>query len=422
MTKTIMFIGAGPFQLPGIKKAKEMGLQVVATDKDSNAQGLKIADFSYAADIKDVDTCLSIAKKHKIDGVLTVSTEMGVPTVAAISAELGLPGISPETAKKARNKELMRNAFLKAGVPSPEFRVVNSVDEAKKAVKEVGYPAIIKPTESAGNRGVIVIKCSSDIEESFSIAQKYSSDHRSIVEEFMVGTETTVEGFTYNNKDYVLAMSDKIKYNSQYRVATNLTYPPDFPVETLKRIEEVAKSAVRAIGIEMGPTHTEIIVTKEGPKLVEIAARGGGFKIFTDIVRLASGFDLLKGSINMAVGNEVHVEIAEPKFAKGAVLRFFTPPCGKVSKIEGISAAKAINGIFELEVFIKEGGIIPPLRSAGDRVGYLISYAENRKEALRVADKAEKTVKFQVEKSEVTDRFFKEDSNYPSEGKRFGDR
>jgi len=404
MKKTIMFIGSGKFQLPGIKMAKEMGLRVVATDRDPNAPGLKLADFPYAIDIKDLETSISVAKKHGIDGVLTVATEMGVPTVATIAHELGLPGISPETAKKARNKELMRNAFTSAGVPSPKYMRVHSLEEVKTAVEEFGYPAIIKPIESAGNRGITVIKRRSDIEESFNIAQRYSNNGLCIVEEFMFGTELTVEGFTYKNVDYVLTMSDKIKYDSQYRVAINLTYPPEFPATILEKIEEVAKSAVRAIGVEMGPTHTEIIVTKDGPKLVEVAARGGGFKIFTDIVRLVSGVDLLRQTINLAIGNEVYIEPREPKFSKGAVLRFFTPPCGKVTKIEGVSEAENIKGIYDLEVFIKLGDTIRPLRSASDRVGYIVSFGENREEALRSADMAEKTVKFYVEKSEIVDK------------------
>ncbi len=94
--------------MPGIKKAKEMGLRVVAIDYDRNAPGLKVADVPVVRDVKDIEGSIKIAKENKIDGVLTIASDIAVPTVAAVADELGLPGISPEVARIATNKALMR--------------------------------------------------------------------------------------------------------------------------------------------------------------------------------------------------------------------------------------------------------------------------------------------------------------------------
>ena len=105
MRKKILFVGAGRFQLPGILKAKEMGLEVVAVDGDADAPGLEIADVSAVLDVRNVQGVLEISKVHKIDAVMSIASEVSVRTVAEVAFVLGLPGIHPEVAKKVTDKE-----------------------------------------------------------------------------------------------------------------------------------------------------------------------------------------------------------------------------------------------------------------------------------------------------------------------------
>ena len=393
MKKKIMFIGAGPYQLPGTKRAKEMGLFVIAVDRNPNAPGFKLANIHVALDVKDVKGCLRVAKENGIDGVLTIASDIAVPTVAAVAKELKLPGISPEVAQIATNKALMRKRFAERGLPSPKFRIAVNLVEAQAAIKILGLPVVIKPTDNAGSRGVSTIEHPDEIEKAFDHAIKNSREGILVIEEFMDGIECTIEAMTYNRRTEILAISQKKKPDGFYRVATDLTYPPDFPEKTISDIETVMKQTIEAMGIDMGPTHSEVIVTKDGPKLVEVAARGGGFDIFSKIIPLASGVDAITESIKISIGIAPDIT---PKYRKGVVLRFFAPPPGILKRIDGLDEVRSIKNA-EVGFFKNIGDIVPVLATDGDRTGYIIAWGDTREIAVQTADLIEEKVEFETE-------------------------
>jgi len=392
--KTIMFIGAGKYQVPGIEKAKEIGLRTIAIDRDPDVPGLKIADVPVVLDIKDIEGAIKVAKENNIDGVLTIASDIAVPTVAAVAEELDLPGISSEIAKIATNKALMREKFVEYGIPSPRFRKVRTLDEAREAAEEIGFPVVIKPVDNAGSRGVSKVDNMDESVGAFNHAQKHSRIGDVIVEEFIEGIECTIEGMTYNNKTEILAISEKKKPEGHYRVATDLTYPPSFPSEVIENIKNVVKLAIEAIGIDIGPTHSEVIVTSHWkPVLIEVAARGGGFGIFSDVIALVSGVDAITENIKISIGKKPDII---PKYEKGVVLRFFAPPQGRLKKIVDFEQAKLIRDT-KVGLFKKVGDTIPPLATDGDRTGYILTWGETRDEAIKRADTVESRVKFIVE-------------------------
>jgi len=393
MKKTIMFIGAGKYQLSGIEKAKDLGLKVVAIDRDPNASGFEVADVPVVLDVKDIEGSIRVAKENNIDGVLTIASDIAVPTVAAVANKLGLPGISPEVAKIATNKALMREKFIEYGVPSPRFRKVKTLDEAKEAAEEIGFPVVIKPVDNAGSRGVSKVDKMDELVGAFNYAQKHSRIGEVIMEEFIEGIECTIEGMTYNNKTEILAISEKKKPEGYYRVATDLTYPPSFLKEVMENIKKIVKLAIEAIGVDIGPTHSEVIVTPQWkPVLLEVAARGGGFGIFSDVIALVSGVDAITENIKISIGKKPDIM---PKYEKGVVLRFFAPPQGRLKKIIGFEQAKLIKDT-KVGLFKKVGDIIPPLATDGDRTGYILAWGETRDEAIKRANMVEEKVKFVI--------------------------
>ena len=182
-----MFVGAGNYQKRGIEKAKEMGLLVVATDGNPDSPGLEIADFAYVVDVKNFEKNLEIARKNSIDGVLTIASEVSVRTVAYICQELKLPGISMDTADKCTDKDLMRRVFGNSNVPVPISHSVFNLQELFQKVKEIGFPIVIKPADSAGSRGVKKIENDYELEAAFYNAMSYSGKKKVIIEEFMDG-------------------------------------------------------------------------------------------------------------------------------------------------------------------------------------------------------------------------------------------
>jgi len=169
----------------------------------------------------------------------------------------------------------------------------------------LSFPLIVKPNDSAGSRGVSVVKDKSALFEAFNSARRQSRIGEVILEGFIEGKECTVEGLTYDGRTEILAISEKKKIEGEYRVATDIVYPSAFSDGIIKDIKRTVKRAVKAIGIDMGPTHSELIVTPEGkPVLLEVAARGGGFGIFSTIVPLISGVDIVKETIKICLGEK----------------------------------------------------------------------------------------------------------------------
>ena len=144
MGKKIMILGASILQLPAIKQAKAMGLDVIAVDINPNAIGFKVPNIKKEIiSTIDIPSVIEAAKKHHIDGIMTLATDMPMRTVAAVVKELGLIGIQEETALKATNKAKMRLALQKENVPIPKFFKVSNVKEYQNAVKKFNMPFMI---------------------------------------------------------------------------------------------------------------------------------------------------------------------------------------------------------------------------------------------------------------------------------------
>ncbi len=394
MQKKVMFVGAGNYQKRGIEKAKEMGLLVVATDGNPDSPGLEIADFAYVVDVKNFEKNLEIARKNSIDGVLTIASEVSVRTVAYICQELKLPGISMDTADKCTDKDLMRRVFGNSNVPVPISHSVFNLQELFQKVKEIGFPIVIKPADSAGSRGVKKIENDYELEAAFYNAMSYSGKKKVIIEEFMDGEESSIDAFVCDNKINILALSDKIRTAPPYLLDTTVIFPSAYPLKIQHNMIDIAKKAINAVGIKMGAVHLEIMMTSKGPIPVEIAARGAGFKVYSDILPNVTGIDILKATIQCALGNSVDLSRTK-KMA--SVLKFIEAKTGEIKKIINLDIAKEVPGIYELEIYKKPGETIRPLQSGDDRVGHIISFSDSRPSALDCIKNVENILEIIIE-------------------------
>src|SRR4051812_34981674 len=157
-------VGSGRHQRRAIVRARELGLRVVAVDRNAEAPGLEVADVGEVVDFTDVEGVTEVARRHEVDGVLTVSADRAVPVVAAVAEALGLPGIGTETAHLMTHKVAMRRRLAEAGVPQPRFAAARSLHEAYGAAETVGFPAVLKPADSGGQRGVFMLESIDDLE------------------------------------------------------------------------------------------------------------------------------------------------------------------------------------------------------------------------------------------------------------------
>ncbi|MBJ8349332.1 ATP-grasp domain-containing protein [Streptococcus zalophi] len=395
MSKTIMILGGSILQLPAILKAKQLGLKVVVVDMDENAVGFKQEGIyrEYISTI-DKEKVLAAAIKHQIDGIMTLASDLPIRTVSYVCQKLNLIGPSENTAINATDKNKMREVLFDNQVPIPQFKKVNSFSEfidAVSYISDLGHKVILKPSDNSGSRGIqyLDIDNKDKLVESFQYSKEFSRSGILLVEEFMEGPEVSVETFAIDGQIFVIQITDKITTGYPNFVEIGHSQPTCLNQNVVEQIKEVAIKANKALGIENGPSHTEIIVTKQGPKIVEIGARLGGDNISTHLVPMSTGIDLVENCIKMSLGESVFIE---QKWSKGAAIKYFVGYHGKLQKISNIEEALKIDGVEDI-VFVKEiGSVLKDIQNSTDRLGYVLSSGKTATLALDVANKAIKTV------------------------------
>ncbi len=259
--KKVLIIGASILQLPAIQKAKELGYYVGVADYNPEAIGIPYADEYFNVSTIDIDGVVEVAKRFKPNGIMTLATDMPMRAVAAACRELGLPGISPDTALKATDKAEMIKAFETHGVEHPWYYVVSDRSVFDLIVRQASYPCIIKPTDNAGSRGVVLCHDKSELIKGYEYASHESRGGTVIIEEYLQGPEFSVEVMVVDGVPHILQITDKITTGAPHFVEMGHTQPTSQPQNVQEKIKDLACRALKAVGINVGPAHVEMILT-----------------------------------------------------------------------------------------------------------------------------------------------------------------
>ncbi len=393
-----MILGASILQLPAIEKAVNMGLEVIAVDMNPEAVGFSVPGVIKET-ISTIDTpaILEAAKTHQIDGIMTLASDMPMQSVAVVSHEMGLVGVSEDTALKATNKAFMRDALKENGVPVPlYFRVIgfDAFKEAVDKVRNAGHRCIVKPADNSGSRGVDLLDDDTDLKEAYGYTVQFSRGGEIVVEEYMEGPEVSVETLAVDGDVHVIQITDKLTTGAPYFVEMGHNQPCTLSEDTKEKIRQIAIAANHAIGIQNGPSHTEIKVTKDGPKIVELGARLGGDCITTHLVPLSTGLNMVENSILIALGEKPDLN---PKWSKGSAIRYLETKQGIVKSISGVENAKVLPGIQQVAIVHGIGEKVGVIKSSVDRVGFVIAQADSAEDAISICDKARDLIKVECE-------------------------
>ena len=392
--KKALIIGASILQLPAILKAKALGYYVGVIDYNPNAVGVPYADAFFEVSTIDIQGVAETAKAFRPDGIMTLATDMPMRSIAEAARVCELPGITMDTAIKATDKGEMIKAFAACGVAHPWFYIAQNEQAFAEAAEKATFPCIMKPTDNSGSRGVVLVHSKEELLREYSYTKDSSRSGGVIIEEYMTGSEVSVEVMVLDGVPHVLQVTDKLTTGAPHFVEMGHSQPSMLGEENVRAIKDLAQRAVLAVGIQNGPAHVEIMLTKDGPKMVELGARMGGDCITTHLVPLSTGIDMVRATLEIACGETPDIT---QTLQKGSAIRYFDVPCGVIKDIRGTQEALAIPGVQELSFVKKVGDTAGEIGSSTDRVGFVIAQADTARQAIAICEEVLKTVQITVE-------------------------
>lgn len=341
--------------------------------------GVMIADEHIQADVRDFEKIKNLTAGIRIDLVITDQSDIAVETVQKLATHFGLRRNNPNAVKKFTNKFISRQYATEQKIPVPAFCNAFTADEVKSAVTVIGLPVILKPVDSQSSRGIFKIDESNidQLDQLIPLIFKESAEKYILIEKYFIGEELTVEGICSNGKHKTLALSMKKHFRTG--IASDLQYPAEIPAQIENEIIRINDLYVENSGLEFGITHAEYLfnsITNE-ICLVEIACRGGGSLIASDIASWVSGIDLYEILVNELNGISTDVKSLHTK-KRNAILHFFEYQNGIVEEIEGIDDCVKIPGVRMIKLDFKKGDQLKAANDDRSRQGFVVILAESK--------------------------------------------
>lgn len=372
MKEKILILGTGNAQVDFIKLCKENGLFVYACSYKSEGRGINLADYFELIDVTDEHLIKKFVNKHKIRYIYSIGTDVAMPVIAKVSEELSLNHfVSYSTAQTCNNKALLRSEMgqLKNGIYNIKFREVLQLSDTKKW--DI-FPAIIKPTDNQGQRGVRKILSKEDIPQALEIALNNSSSKTAIIEEFVEGFEISVNSYIVDGDFLLFFITER---NSFENYPGGIIKSHKYPVERnfeYNKVITLVRDVCEKLNIKNGPVYFQIMINNAGnPILIEGTSRFDGCHLW-NLINKTIGIDLLTLTLNHLENKPIDKSIYSKKTVNTnlkAELSFFTQAPGTYMNTEyHIISEKSIF----VEWFYEDGEIIRPINNYQEKVGYEI--------------------------------------------------
>jgi biotin carboxylase len=396
MDKCILIISGGIEAAEAARRAKQMGLFVVVSDRDARAPGFAFADSCILADVYGPEETAAAAERfsrnvRRIDGVICVAADAPL-TTARVAERLGLSGLSRESAHLACDKMAMKQCFAAKGVPVPWFKEITTPQELQRIAIERGPDLVIKPVDSRGSRGVQRLAKVADLTQAFLFARAHSPSQRVMVEEYLCGPQLSTESLVCDGRTFTPGLSDRnyefLDRFAPYFVENGGDLPSRLPTVQQAKVKDVVQRAAAALGIRNGTVKGDIVVHQGEPYVIELAARLSGGFFCTREIPLNTGVDFVGCALRLALGETISAKDAEPKHLIPVVQRYAFPQPGRIVSIEGAEEARAISGVEDVVITARTGDVIA---AAGDKrpsAAMVLAKGPSREYALKAANDA----------------------------------
>lgn len=390
--KKLMIMGAGIYQVPLIKKAKEMGIYTIAVSIPGNYPGFALADKVIYENTVDYERILEVAKEEQIDGIVTAGTDVAVITIGKVCDELGLPGISFEAAKISSNKILMKRKYEEYGVRTARFREIGLDEDFKEKIADLNFPLIFKAVDSSGSRGITRVNSEAECEDALKAVKSVTRTDHYIVEEFIEGKEFGAQAFVQNGKlKFALPHGDYV-FQGDTGVPIGHFAPYELSEEVIADAEEQLEKAIQAMGLNNCAINADFILKDDKTYVLELGGRSGA-TCLAELVSIYYGFDYYEKLIRAALGEDV--EFPQDQAVPNASMLLRSDRDGVIRSITNSNVEDP--DICEIQFDYKVGDEVKKFHVGPHRIGHVITKGETLEKAVEKLQEAMNHIEIVVE-------------------------
>lgn len=390
--KKLMIMGAGIYQVPLIKKAKEMGIYTIVVSIPGNYPGFELADQVCYENTVDYERILEVARKEKIDGIVTAGTDVAVITIGKVCDELGLTGLSFEAASIASNKILMKKKYEEYGVRTARFREISFEEDMYAKTAELQFPLIFKSVDSSGSRGIVRVDTKEEFESARELVRANTRKQFFIVEEFIEGEEFGAQAFVYHGKvQFILPHGDYV-FHGDTGVPIGHFAPYQLDQEILEDSKRQLELAIRAMGLDNCAINADFILRDGKTYVLELGGRSGA-TCLAELVSIYYGYDYYEKLILAALGEPV--EFPQEKAVPNASMLLRSDHDGVIREIRNTNCAD--EDIYEIQFDYKVGDAVKKFHVGPHRIGHVVTKGETLELAVKKLDEALEKIEILVE-------------------------
>ena len=370
MNKSILIFGVGKLQKSLIIQAKKLGLFTIGIDPDRNAECNQLVDVFKIIGGDDYKGTLEVAITYKISGIITSATDKPLVMMARIAEALNLPFISVDSATISTDKYLMKNAFSEGSIASAKGKLVKEIGE----IEGFRFPAIIKPRDNSGSRGVIYCDSIINARKTLQETKGFTKKESVLLEEYIEGDEYSIESLHYGGESYVIQYTEKITTSFPYNVELGHNQPANITYKVKDQIQLIISKIARALNFNNCASHTELKINSNGIFVIETSPRLGGDFITSHLVPLSTGINMEQELLKIAIGEQPNLKISTNE---AAIVRYFD---FKLGKVQSINLPKAPNEMWDsmhFSIDLDIGDIVPEIKNSLSRYGEIVFKSES---------------------------------------------
>ena len=373
--KKLMLLGGLRYLLPVIEAAHKLGIYVITCDYIPDNIAHKYSDEYHNVSIVDKEAVLELARKLQIDGIMSFAVDPGVVTAAYVQEQMGLPGNPYESVCILQNKDRFRNFLTQHGFNVPKAKGFSSITEALGEAYWYPWPVIVKPTDSAGSKGVTKVDRLEDLEPALKVAFEHSLSGRVIVEEFIEkqGCSSDTDCFSIDGELKFVSFSAQRfdeKAPNPYTPSA-YSWPSTFTKEQEEYLTSEIQRLLTLLGMRTSIYNVETRVGTNGrPYIMEVSPRGGGNRL-AEMIRFATGVELIMNAVRAAVGEEIVGVEQKPYDGHWAEVVLHSDKEGIFQEL--LIDASVVNArVVETDLWVKPGDCVREFRGANDAIGTLV--------------------------------------------------